>query len=332
MKFFRYLKDKWVAIFLMVLVLIINGMLMVFLEIAPLVIFITEMLFISAYGVGLIMEYIPKWRYYSELEDMLNQIEEKTYLTELVEKPHFYEGKIVHKIIKTEEKYWNDKITDWQAEIMEYYDYVQMWVHEVKTPIAVSKLMIENHKNEITLSLEEEIDKIEFYVEQMLYYAKCTSVEKDYKIEKINLRQVIATVLKKQSKMIIGKSVWPKFINLDYEVLSDEKWLGFVIGQVVSNSVKYRAKENKSEILFSAQKEKKHVRFSIRDNGIGIALSDMSNVFEKGYTGKNGRVFKKSTGMGLYLCNQLCMKMGIQIEIDSKEGEWTEVTLYLQCP
>lgn len=332
MKFYRYLKDKWIIIFVMALVLIVNGMFMAFLEIAPLVILVTETLFTAGYAVGVIIDYIPKWNYYSELEDALEQVEEKAYLMELTPKPRFYEGRIVYKIMKTEEKYLNDRIAEQQAEMMEYYDYVQMWVHEVKTPIAVTKLMIENHKNDTTLSLEEEIDKIDFCVEQMLYYAKCTSVEKDYRIERMSLHQVTAAVLKKQSKMIIGKGVWPKLVNLDYEVLSDDKWLGFIIGQIVSNAVKYRAKERKPELLFSAQKEKKQVRFSIRDNGIGIAKSDIKNVFQKGYTGKNGRIYKKSTGMGLYLCSRLCIKMGIQIEIESKEGEWTQVTLYLPSP
>lgn len=330
MKFSGYLRDKGIAIFIMAAVLAVNGMLMSFLETAPAVIIVTEVLFAVGYAAALLIDYIPKWKYYRELKETLDQIEEKTYLAEMIERPHFYEGQIVHKIIKKEEKYLNDIIAAQQSERMEYYDYAQMWVHEVKTPIAVSKLIIENHKNETTLSLEEEIDKIEFYVEQMLYYAKCGSVEKDYKIEKISLRQVTASVLKKQSKIIIGKGVWPKLMNLDYEVLSDDKWLGFIIEQIVLNSVKYRAKDRKPEITFSAEKEKKHVRFDIRDNGIGIARSDLENVFQKGYTGENGRAFKKSTGMGLYLCRQLCLKMGIQIEIDSGEGEWTCVTLILQ--
>lgn len=330
MKFSGYLKDKGLVMFIMALVLLINAMLMAFLEIPPMVIGVTEVLSAAGYGAALVIDYYPKWKYYRELEDTLNQLEEKTYLTELVKEPRFYEGRVVHKIMKTEEKFLNDQIADWQAQLEEYYDYAQMWVHEVKTPIAVSKLMIENHKNETALSLGEEIDKIEFYVEQMLYYARCTSVEKDYRIERLSLYQITATVLKKQSKMIVGRGVWPKLVNLDYEVLSDDKWLGFILGQLVSNAVKYRAKERKPELVFSAQKEKKQIRFSIRDNGIGIARSDIENVFEKGYTGKNGRAFKKSTGMGLYLCRQLCMKMGIRIEISSEEGAWTEVTLYLQ--
>lgn len=330
MKFSGYLRDKGIAVFIMAAVLAVNGMLMVFLETAPVVILVTEALFAVGYAAVLLTDYIPKRKYYRELEETLDQIEEKTYLAEMIERPHFYEGRIVHKIIKKEEKYLNDIIAGQQSEMMEYYDYAQMWVHEVKTPIAVSKLIVENHKNETTLSLEEEINKIEFYVEQMLYYAKCASVEKDYKIERLSLRQVTASVLKKQSKIIIGKGVWPKLMNLDYEVLSDDKWLGFIIEQIVLNSVKYRAKDRKPEITFSAEKEKKHVRFDIRDNGIGIARSDLENVFQKGYTGENGRAFKKSTGMGLYLCRQLCLKMGIQIEIDSSEGEWTCVTLTLQ--
>lgn len=330
MKFSGYLKDKSLVIFAMVLVLIVSVMFLGFLGVAPMVIFVTEALFFSGYAVGLMMDYIPKWKYYSQLEESFEQLEEKTYLTELIDKPHFYEGRIVHKILKTEEKYLNDIISGQQREMMEYYDYAQMWVHEVKTPIAVSKLIIENHKNEITMSLGEEIDKIEFCVEQMLYYAKSEALEKDYKIEKTSLRRVVAQVLRKHSKMIISKGVWPKLMDLDYEVLSDDKWLGFIIGQVVSNAVKYKGEDKKSEILFSAREESKYVTLSIRDNGIGIAPSDMEYVFKKGYTGVNGRAFKKSTGMGLYICSQLCKKMGIQIQIDSVEGQWTEVRLILQ--
>lgn len=317
-------------IFSMVLLLIINAMFMAFLDVAPMVIFVTEALFSMGYAVGLIIDYIPKWKYYSQLEESLVQLEEKSYLAELIDPPHFYEGRIVHKILKTEEKYLNDMISGQQTEMMEYYDYAQMWVHEVKTPIAVSKLMIENHKNEITMSLEEEIDKIEFCVEQMLYYAKCGTLEKDYKIEKINLRRVIASVLQKYSKMIVGKGVWPKLMDVDYEVLSDDKWLSFIIGQIVSNAVKYKAEDRKSEIHFSARKESRHITLSIRDNGIGIAPSEIEYVFKKGYTGVNGRALKKSTGMGLYICSQLCTKMGIQIQINSLEGQWTEVMLILQ--
>lgn len=330
MKFSRYLKDKGLVIFAMILLLIVNVIFMAFLGVAPMVIFVTEALFITGYAVALIIDYIPKWKYYSQLGESLAQLEEKSYLTELIDSPHFYEGRIVHKILKTEEKYLNDIISGQQTEMMAYYDYIQMWVHEVKTPIAVSKLMIENHKNEITMSLEEEIDKIEFCVEQMLYYAKCTTLEEDYKIEKINLHRVIASVLQKYSKMIIGNGVWPKLMNLDYEVLSDDKWLGFIIGQIVSNAVKYKAEDRKSEIYFSARKESRHVVLSIRDNGIGIAPSDIEYVLKKGYTGVNGRTLKKSTGMGLYICSQLCTKMGIQIQINSLEGQWTEVTLILQ--
>lgn len=330
MKFSGYLKGKSLVILVMVLVLIVNTMFLAFLGVAPMVITVTEALFFAGYAVALMIDYIPKWKYYSRLEESLAQLEEKSYLSELIDTPHFYEGRIVHKILKTEEKYLNDIISGQQTEMMEYYDYAQMWVHEVKTPIAVSKLTIENHKNEITMSLEEEVDKIEFYVEQMLYYAKCGTLENDYKIEKTNLRRVIVLVLQKHSKMIIGKGVWPKLTDLDYEVLSDDKWISFIIGQIVSNAVKYKAEDRKSEILFSARKERRNVTLSIRDNGIGIAPSDIEQVFRKGYTGANGRTFKKSTGMGLYICSQLCRKMGIHIQINSLEGQWTEVTLILQ--
>lgn len=330
MRLRKYLKEKGLVIFVMALVLMTNGIFMAFLEIVPAVIMVTEGLFAAGYGVGLLIDYIPKWKYYSELEETFHHLEEKTYLTEIIRRPNFYEGRIVHQIIKSQEKYLNDIIAGLKTEMMDYYDYTQMWVHEVKTPIAVSKLMIENHKDETTLSLEEEINKIDSYIEQMLYYAKCSSLEKDYKIETVHVRQLIAAALKKQSKLIISKGVWPKLKDLDYEVLSDDKWLVFILSQIISNSVKYRASDRKAEITFNAKKEERHVILSIRDNGIGIAQTDIEDVFRKGYTGKNGRAFQKSTGMGLYLCSQLCAKMGIKIEIDSKEGEWTEVTLTLQ--
>lgn len=330
MKFTGYIKEKGLILFVMLLVLLVNGVFMAYLETAPTVILVVEVLFATGYAVVFAIDYIPKWKYYSELEETVGCLLEKTYLTEMIRPPYFYEGRIIHHILRSEEKYLNDIIAGQQTEMMEYYDYVQMWVHEIKTPVAAAKLIIENHKNDVTLSIEEEINKMEDYVEQMLYYAKSGSLAADYNIEAVSLKKVVAAVLKKNAKLITGRAVWPKLRNLDYEVWSDDKWLGFIIAQIVSNAVKYRAKDRDAELVFDAQKKDRQIVFTIRDNGIGIGQADLEHVFRKGYTGENGRAYKKSTGMGLYICGQLCEKMGIWIGIDSMEGEWTMVTLILQ--
>ena len=210
----------------------------------------------------------------------------------------------------------------------DYKEYIELWIHEIKTPIATSKMIIENNKNEVTKSIDEELDKIENYIEQALFYARSSTVEKDYYIRKTNLQDIVNESIKKNKNILIAEKISLNIHELDMTVNTDSKWLIFILNQIIQNSVKYRKKGEPSQIEISAKQGKENIILYIKDNGIGIKKGEITKVFEKGFTGTNGReTNKKSTGIGLYLCKKLCDKLGAAIELNSVQNEGTEVRI-----
>lgn len=210
----------------------------------------------------------------------------------------------------------------------DYKDYIELWIHEIKLPIAASKMIIENNKNKTTKSIEEELDKVENYIEQALFYARSNTVEKDYYIKKVTLKEVVNESIKKNKNILIQEKVAINIHDTDLEVMTDSKWIVFIINQIIQNSVKYRSPDRTMQIEISAKQGIENVILSIKDNGIGIKQGEIERVFEKGFTGTNGRLSsKKSTGIGLYLCKKLCDKLGIAIELNSVQGQGTETRL-----
>lgn len=188
-------------------------------------------------------------------------------------------------------------------------------------------MVIENNKNAITKSIDEELDKVENYIEQALFYARSNTVEKDYYIRKVVLKEIVNESIKKNKSSLIQEKISIDIHDLEIEVNTDNKWIVFILNQIIQNSIKYRKKEN-SVIEIYANQGKENVILYIKDNGIGIKQGEITRVFEKGFTGTNGRLSnKKSTGIGLYLCKKLCNKLGIGIELNSVQNEGTEVKL-----
>ena len=188
-------------------------------------------------------------------------------------------------------------------------------------------MVIENNKNAITKSIDEELDKVENYIEQALFYARSNTVEKDYYIRKVVLKEIVNESIKKNKSSLIQEKISIDIHDLDIEVNTDNKWIVFILNQIIQNSIKYRKKEN-SVIEIYANQGKENVILYIKDNGIGIKQGEITRVFEKGFTGTNGRLSnKKSTEIGLYLCKKLCNKLGIGLELNSVQNEGTEVML-----
>ena len=208
----------------------------------------------------------------------------------------------------------------------DYKEYIELWVHEIKTPIATCKLLIENNDNEVTESIGEEVTKVEDYIEQVLFYARSNAVEKDYLIKEINLKDSINSVIRRNATSLIEKKVKIDIKNVDKIVFCDSKWIEFILGQIISNSIKYMDKSNSILKIYS-EDIGNDVILKICDNGIGMDEKDVIKAFEKGYTGKNGRRFGKTTGMGLYLCKKMCEKLGLSVNIKSRENEGTEVSI-----
>ena len=211
----------------------------------------------------------------------------------------------------------------------DYEEFITSWVHQVKTPIAVSRLLIENNLNspnkETLYSLEEELDKIENYIEQALYYSKIDDFSKDYLINEVGLDRLVKEAVKKQAKTFINKKINIEIENTDLVVTTDKKWLSFILDQVLSNALKYTS--HGGRIKIHGLIEDKAQKLIIEDNGVGVKSEDLHRVFDKGFTGYNGRENYKSTGIGLYLSKKLARKLGHDITIESKYGEYTKVTI-----
>lgn len=211
-----------------------------------------------------------------------------------------------------------------QAKQKEYYDFIVSWFHEIKTPIAVLRLLQQTEVD--PKSLEEEVSRIEHYVDQALYYAKLDSFSQDYEIVNCNLEQLVKEVVKNHSKTFISKKIR---IQLDIQstiVQSDSKWLLFIVNQLVTNSLKYT--NDLGEVSIATRVTKKEKLLVIHDNGIGIDLKDLPRIFNRGFTGTNGRAHMKSTGMGLYLAQELSKKLGHYISCESVVGSFTEFIIH----
>lgn len=326
MKALEYLKDKIIFIIITILTLIFTALLLNSLNVGSYAIFfITSINFIASV-LFYIVDFLKKRKYYNEILFNLNALDKKFLISEVIDKGDFPEGKLLYEILSITDKSMNDEVSKLKIASNEYREYIETWVHEIKTPISVSKLIIENNESEVTSSIDEELDKIENYIEQALFYARSNNLEKDYIINKLNLKSTINKVIKRNMNSLIEKNIKINLFDLDYEVYSDSKWLEFIINQLIINSIKYMDKNNKILKIYGI-KNKNFISLSIEDNGIGINKKDIIKVFEKGYTGTNGRIFGKSTGIGLYLCKTLSEKLGISINIESKEFENTIVTL-----
>ena len=326
MKFSDYITDRIVSV---VCFVISEGLVfgLLWLVEVPMVFSIfTEIIFLLFFLFSLIWDYHRRSGYYKRLLQLLDQLDEKTLLMEIAERPGFLDAKIVSYILKQNNKYQNDKIAEMQKQSRDYRDFLDTWVHEIKTPITSARLIIENEKNSTTLKIEDELRKIDNFVELVLYYARSSDVEKDFKVENTTLKALVSTALKTYSKPIIQAGGRIHMEGMDIPVCADSKSCSFIIGQVVSNAIKYRQEEFRLE--FRSQVQKNRTALLIYDNGIGISRADLSRVFDKGFTGENGRRFPKSTGIGLYLCKKLCDRMNIAISISSEKGQGTTVALY----
>lgn len=285
-----------------------------------------EIIFLTAFVVAFLWDFIRRKSYYNRLLNMLNTLDEKTLLSEVAEYPGFLDGQILVEILRRSNKYQNDQMDGMAKRSRDYREYLNTWVHEIKTPIASARLIIENEKNVVTLKIDDELRRIDGLVEQVLYYARSTAVEKDFKVQHTTLREMVTLALKNYSNVIIQAGGKLQLKGLDVPVCADTKGCAFIIGQIISNSIKYR--QENLVLSFDSEIKEDYVCLSITDNGIGIAKGDLSRVFDKGFTGNNGRSFSKSTGIGLYLCKKMCSKMNMRISIHSVQGTGTTVTLY----
>ena len=327
MDFKLFFKDKAITILLLLFGIITIEIFLMAYNVGMFIKIYIPLIIMGLYMISIIIEYFKRKKFYDNLLKMLEELDEKYLITEIINTPNFLEGKILKNTLETIDKSMLENVNQYKYMTEDYKEYIELWIHEIKIPIAASKMVIENNKNEVTKSIDEELDKVENYIEQTLFYARSNTVEKDYYIRKVFLKEIVNESIKKNKSSLIQEKISIDIHDLDIEVNTDNKWIVFILNQIIQNSIKYRRKEN-SAIEIYANRGKENVILYIKDNGIGIKQGEITRVFEKGFTGTNGRLSnKKSTGIGLYLCKKLCNKLGIGIELNSVQNEGTEVKL-----
>ncbi|MCI6495496.1 MAG: sensor histidine kinase [Anaeromassilibacillus sp.] len=205
----------------------------------------------------------------------------------------------------------------------EMIDYYTMWAHQIKTPIAAMRLNLQNEDSDFSRRLTEDLQRIEQYVEMVLCYLRLDSNSSDYVIREYDIDGIVRQGIKKFASQFIRKKIKLDYRPSDLKVVTDEKWLLFVIEQVLSNSLKY-TKQGSISVFVNNNQE-----LCIKDTGIGIAPEDLPRIFENGYTGYNGRNDKKASGIGLYLCKRICKNLGHEITASSVLGEGTTIKINL---
>ena len=285
-----------------------------------------EALFASA---ALAAGFLRDREFYQQLDLFCDSPENARYLSSILDEPRTFEGSIAYRALAVQGKAASDELAARSRDMKEYRNYVELWVHEAKTPIASAQLALSNlHGPEIN-KVRGDLDRIESRVEQALYYARSATLSEDFSIEELNLAAIARKACRQRSRTLIGAQVSLEFaIDEALEVLTDAKWTDFIIGQVLENSAKYGAKTIRFEsTVKDAGTKDGCIELAIGDDGDGIPATDVPRVFDRGFTGSRGRTHHKATGMGLHLAAVACARMGLGLRISSEEGTGTTVSL-----
>ena len=269
--------------------------------------------------------YLSRKKRLDKLLEMAGQLKERYLIPEVMQKPDRAEEQVFYQILKMSEKSMLERIGEVERERGEYRAYIEQWVHEVKTPITALKLLCENNRSPFSRDVLAELENINRYTEQALYYARSEHTEKDYSIREMNLADVVHGAIADNKYLLRQCDMAITVDDLEPVVYADDKWVRFILNQIISNAVKYRPPQHPALRIFT-ERSGDQVLLSVADNGIGIPESDLPRIFEKGFTGQNGRTIHSSTGIGLYLCKRLCDKLGIGLAASSSD-KGTTITL-----
>lgn len=218
----------------------------------------------------------------------------------------------------------SERMTGWKKERQDSLDYYTTWVHQIKTPIAVMRMSLQEEDTKEHRELLAELFRIEQYVEMVLSYIRLEGSERDLLIREYDLDGIIRQAIHKYALQFVHRRIRLIYEPVKVRVLTDEKWLLFILEQILSNAVKYTPK---GSVTIRVSEDKK---LTVEDTGIGIAPEDLPRIFEKGFTGYNGRADKKATGLGLNLCRKAADNLGIRITAESEVGKGSRFTLDLK--
>lgn len=325
MKFNSFLKDRLysivTALFCYFIILLV---LLAFKSDKSIIIAITIILLVT-YILLFLTDFFRKQKFYTDLLTNIDNLDKAYLVLETLNRPEFYEGELLCQALYEIDKSMNENVRIEKEQLLDNKEYIEMWIHEVKRPLASLVLTLNNQKNILDRKTKNILKRLEDYVDQVLYYVRSENAEKDYFIKEVDLSKVIKNVGIKNMDDLLDNKVEFIVDKTNYKVFTDSKWLEFILNQIVNNSIKYKRNIDNSYIKIYVKDNLDTTVLIIEDNGIGIKTSDIRQVFDKTFTGTNGREKTTSTGMGLYIAKNLCKKLGHKIEIESKENEYTRV-------
>ncbi len=276
-------------------------------------------------SVWLLGEYVRRRRYFRQLERILEDADQKYLLGELMPESFRLEDRLYRDMIRRSSKSVIERIHAVEDAGKDYREYIESWVHEIKAPIADIGLLCEKQKDGIGRRILTENRRTENYVDMALFYARSDEVYQDYLIKETTLQDTAEEMLRKNKYYLIENRIQAEVCCPD-TVYTDVKWIAFILNQLILNAVKYR-RDSGPRIRIATERESRSVLLTVEDNGLGIPPEELPRIFDKGFTGTNGRIRGQSTGMGLYLCRKLCGKLGIRIGAESAEGRGTRIML-----
>ncbi len=260
-----------------------------------------------------------------ELEEVMDSLDQKYLFTECVQPPRGLYERRLFDLTRRAGRAMTGAVSDAQAAQREYRGYVEQWVHEIKTPITAARLICGHLDGDPRRRLTYELDRVQAHVERALFYARAESPEQDCVIRQADLGEIVAQAIADHRTLLIQSGVRVETDGLDRCVYTDGKWAAFILGQLLQNAARYRGAQ--PAVVLSARPLGRQVQLTVSDNGIGIPAHELPRVFDRGFTGSNGRACGGSTGMGLYLCRKLAGFLELGLDIASEEGAGTAVTL-----
>ena len=260
-----------------------------------------------------------------ELKSILDGLDRKYLFMECVPQPKELYERRLFDLARLAGRAMTGAVSDAQASQREYREYVERWVHEIKAPLTAARLICRELDGGARRKLTAELSQIEAHVERALFYARAENPEQDCLFRQIELEKIAAQAIENHPSQLIQIGIRVEMENMNCAVYTDEKWAVFILGQLLQNAARYRGPE--PIITLSAKPLGKQVQLTVSDNGIGIPAHELPRVFDRGFTGSNGRSRGGSTGMGLYLCRKLSGFLELGLEIVSEEGKRTTVTL-----
>ena len=326
MKYSEYLKDNIISIIIYLSTIILLFLMLNAFKLDMSVNILTTIILLIS-GISIItINFYRKNKFYKSYLNNLNKLSKKYLILETIPEPNTYEEKIMVESLYEINKSMIESINEYQRNIIEFKEFVEIWIHEVKIPISSMVLKCHNNKEKYDKSLLSIIRRLDNNIDEILYYVRSENTEKDFSISEVDLKEIVHNVSIKNKDDLLENNISFETNIKKVTVHTDKKWLEFIINQIINNSIKYK-KDKDSVIKISSREDDDKTVLEIYDNGIGIPSKDIGRVFEKSFTGSNGRDKVKSTGMGLYIIKKLCDKLGHNIYIESKEKEYTKVII-----